>query len=242
MTRQEVGTPAGPTTNVLAELAGSDPSRVLMVGGHLDSVDEGPGLNDNGSGTAAAIATAQALAAAVPEPAVTVRFAWWGGEELGLLGSQAYVDRLSADELGADHRVPQRRHARLAERRLLRLRRRRGPRAGAVRRAGGAGRPGCAGDAGPTGAATTPRSRPRACPSAGCSPAPRATKSEQEAQQWGGTAGEPYDPCYHASCDDLGNVDLGLLDTMADALAHAVWELAVPAAPARVDARLPRAS
>ena len=66
-------------------------------------------------------------------------------------------------------------------------------------------------------------------------------RSEAEARRWGGTAGEPYDPCYHASCDDLGNVDLEVLDTMADALAHAVWELAVPAAPARVDARWPRA-
>ncbi len=228
VTRQEVSTPDGPTANVVAELAGADPGTVLMVGGHLDSVDEGPGTNDNGSGSAAAIATAQALAAAVPEPAVTVRFAFWGGEELGLLGSQEYVDGLSADELGAisgylnadmlgspnggyfvydhDAAIAHALYAGLAAQ-------------------GVQGAP----ETGADGRSDHSAFAAAGVPVGGLFSGAEGTKSEQEAQQWGGTAGEPYDPCYHAPCDDLGNVDLGVLDTMTDALAHAVWALAVPA-------------
>ena len=47
-------------------------------------------------------------------------------------------------------------------------------------------------------------------------------KSEREEDQFGGTAGQPADPCYHQRCDDLGNLDLTVLDQMADAAAHAV--------------------
>jgi hypothetical protein len=37
--------------------------------------------------------------------------------------------------------------------------------------------------------------------------------------KWGGTAGAPFDTCYHESCDTLGNIDRAVLDVNADALA-----------------------
>jgi Zn-dependent M28 family amino/carboxypeptidase len=77
------------TENVVAELPGGTSDNVVMAGAHLDSVPEGPGINDNGSGSAALIEVAENLAEAkLPN---TVRFAWWGAEELGLLGSNHYV-------------------------------------------------------------------------------------------------------------------------------------------------------
>ena len=60
-----------------------------------------------------------------PPSSGAVRFAWWGGEEVGLLGSQAYVDGLDASRPALARAVPQRRHDRLAQPGLLRLRRRR---------------------------------------------------------------------------------------------------------------------
>ena len=64
-----------------------------MAGAHLDSVPEGPGINDDGSGSAAILETALMMAKLKPQN--TVRFAWWGDEEGGLIGSTAYVDSLS---------------------------------------------------------------------------------------------------------------------------------------------------
>ena len=60
-----------------------------MAGAHLDSVPAGPGINDNGSGSAALLEIAQNLANHTPRN--TLRFAWWGAEELGLIGSTAWV-------------------------------------------------------------------------------------------------------------------------------------------------------
>ena len=85
-----------PTSNVLVELPGADPGRVVMAGGHLDSVTAGPGINDNASGSATLLEIARRCAGT--RPAHTIRFAWWGAEELGLLGSRHYVGGLSRAE------------------------------------------------------------------------------------------------------------------------------------------------
>ncbi|MGH2477404.1 MAG: M28 family peptidase, partial [Candidatus Limnocylindrales bacterium] len=82
--------------NVIAELPGKNDDNVVMAGAHLDSVGEGPGINDNGSGSAAILETALNIAKLEPEN--TLRFAWWGAEESGLIGSHAYVDGLSQAE------------------------------------------------------------------------------------------------------------------------------------------------
>ena len=70
--------------NVIGELAGKTDGNVVMAGAHLDSVPEGPGINDNGTGSAALLELAQQMSKSRPEN--TVRLAWWGAEELGSSG------------------------------------------------------------------------------------------------------------------------------------------------------------
>lgn len=84
------------TENVLAESKWGDKSNVVMAGGHLDSVPEGPGINDNGSGSAALLEVAVQMAKFKTPNAV--RFAWWGAEEAGLQGSNYYVANLTDPE------------------------------------------------------------------------------------------------------------------------------------------------
>jgi Zn-dependent M28 family amino/carboxypeptidase len=88
------------TTNVIAESPEGDPRNVVMLGAHLDSVPEGPGFNDNGTGSAAILEVA--LQMADVQPANKMRFAWWGAEELGLIGSTEYVGSLTQ---GARNRI-----------------------------------------------------------------------------------------------------------------------------------------
>jgi Zn-dependent M28 family amino/carboxypeptidase len=85
-----------PTYNVLAEKTGANDDNVVMAGAHLDSVLAGPGINDNGSGSAAILETAIQMAKV--KTVNTMRFAWWGAEESGLVGSTNYVNGLSAAE------------------------------------------------------------------------------------------------------------------------------------------------
>jgi hypothetical protein len=86
------------TTNVIAELGPADAPHVVMVGAHRDSVPQGPGLNDDGSGVVTLLALADRFPADRLPPRAALRLAFWGGEELGLLGSARYVRRLSAAE------------------------------------------------------------------------------------------------------------------------------------------------
>ena len=82
------------TYNVLAETdKKGDPNDVVVVGAHLDSVVPGPGINDNGSGSATILEIARQLAKF--KTTNRVRFAWWGAEELNLIGSTRYVAGLS---------------------------------------------------------------------------------------------------------------------------------------------------
>ncbi|WP_411142769.1 M20/M25/M40 family metallo-hydrolase [Streptomyces sp. x-80] len=84
--------------SLIADWPGGDPDHVLFTGAHLDSVKEGPGINDNGSGAAAVLTTALRVADAGLKPTRHLRFAWWGAEEEGLVGSADYVRSLSADD------------------------------------------------------------------------------------------------------------------------------------------------
>ncbi|MBY0290379.1 MAG: M20/M25/M40 family metallo-hydrolase [Mycobacteriaceae bacterium] len=86
------------TRNVVAQTRTGSTSDVVMTGAHLDSVAEGPGINDNGSGVAAVLETALQLGSS-PEVKYAVRFGFWGAEELGLLGSKDYVASLDRDAL-----------------------------------------------------------------------------------------------------------------------------------------------
>ena len=83
--------------NVVAEKQGTGSSnRVVILGGHYDTVPDVPGANDNGSGTAAIITIAREIAE--KSYPFTVRFIAFGSEELGLVGSSFYVDSLSSEE------------------------------------------------------------------------------------------------------------------------------------------------
>lgn len=86
-----------PSRNVIAENTGTA-SGVVVIGAHYDTVPNVPGANDNASGTAVILTMAQALSGRTLP--FTVRFIAFGSEELGLLGSRAYVDSLSDEELG----------------------------------------------------------------------------------------------------------------------------------------------
>lgn len=88
------------TFNVFAETGNGagesgNNDNIIMVGAHLDSVQEGPGIQDNGSGSASILEIAKNMAN-VPNK---VRFAWFSAEEEGLLGSNFYVSSLSQEEL-----------------------------------------------------------------------------------------------------------------------------------------------
>lgn len=83
--------------NVLAETAEGDEDSIVMLGAHLDGVAGGPGINDNGSGSAGILEILKAVAK-YRGARNKLRFAWWGAEESGLIGSRFYAENLSEDE------------------------------------------------------------------------------------------------------------------------------------------------
>jgi Zn-dependent M28 family amino/carboxypeptidase len=86
------------SANVVAETGAAGARRVVMAGAHLDSVPDGPGLNDTGSGVAALLEIAEQLGGRRAPAGTALRFAFWGAEEVGLLGSRRYVAGLEAHE------------------------------------------------------------------------------------------------------------------------------------------------
>lgn len=235
------------TPNVIAETAGGDPSQVVMVGAHLDSVTDGPGGNDNGSGSAGVLATALRLASADPAGSHQnkVRFALWSAEEFGLLGAEHYVGALSGRE---------RRDIAL----YLNFDMIASPNFGLFVYDGdgsaGTSQPGPAGSGriesdlteflvsqGHQPAATPFNGRSDygpfidvGIPAGGTFTGAEGIKTEDEAGLWGGEAGAPYDPCYHEPCDDLGNLSRAALDINVKTIAHAVgtyaWDTSALAA------------
>jgi len=90
--------------NVIAEIPGTDPrigDEVVMVGGHLDSWHSGTGATDNADAAAELLEAARILKTLGLKPRRTIRFAWWGGEEQGLLGARAWVDQHLAGDANA---------------------------------------------------------------------------------------------------------------------------------------------
>ena len=85
------------TANVIATLRGRvSPDLTYVVSSHFDSVEDGPGADDNTSGTTALLDAARVLARR-PQPA-TIKFAWFTGEEAGLYGSREFVRRAVAND------------------------------------------------------------------------------------------------------------------------------------------------
>ena len=213
------------TSNVIARTPGGDEGRTVVVGAHLESVPEGPGINDNGSGSATVLEIALQMSRLEIKPKGQVRFAFWGAEELGLLGSKHSVAHLSRDEAGdiaaylTFDRVGSPNFVRAVYE---------GPDAteevftdyfasrGIHVEVNSAldGRS----DHGPFAA--------RGIPTGGLFSGAEGIKTREEAVAFGGEAGAAHDPCYHRACDDLDNLDKKALHQFSDAAAHATVTLA----------------
>ncbi|HQF42950.1 MAG TPA: M20/M25/M40 family metallo-hydrolase [Ignavibacteriaceae bacterium] len=77
--------------NVIGDIPGTDTVGTILIGAHFDSWDYGQGAQDNGSGVAAIMEVARIFKQLDIKPKHTIRFAFFSGEEQGLLGSHAYV-------------------------------------------------------------------------------------------------------------------------------------------------------
>nr|WP_246205639.1 M20/M25/M40 family metallo-hydrolase [Microvirga arsenatis] len=214
------------TRNVLAE-RGEMKGPFIVVGAHLDSVSEGPGMNDNASGSAAVLEAALRLAGE-PASGTPIRFAFWGAEERGLVGSRHHLDALPEEErrrirfyinldmvgsvnFGRFVQLSQtERTAETAgiiqaftdyfETRNLPVEER-------VRNQRGFGSDDAAFAA-------------KNIPTLGLFTGAGNAKSEEHAARFGGQAGQPYDPCYHKACDTAENINRDVLGQMTDALTH----------------------
>ena len=213
--------------NVLAESTRGDPSRVIMVGAHLDSTDNGPGINANGSGAAAILEVA--LKMAKVRPRNKVRFAWWGANEAGLVGSTEYVNSLTPEEL--DDIALYLNFDTIGSPNFVRF----------IYDGDGSafGLPGPPGSEAieaffedfyaSRGLAFEPteisfRSDYAAffdqgIPFGGLFTGAEGIKTADQAAVYGGTAGDQFDPCYLLACDTFDNVSLEVLDLNADAVA-----------------------
>lgn len=230
--------------NVIAETADGDPNNVVMLGAHLDGVQEGPGINDNGSGSAAILETAVQLGKQRRQNVPLnnkVRFAWWSAEELGLVGSTHYVNDLvenKPDEIGklatylnfdmiaspnytigvydADESTF--------------------PAPVEVPEGSVAAekiftdwfdskkQPWV--DSEFSGRSDYEAFIQNGVASTGLFTGAEVLKTEEEAKMFGGQAGVALDPNYHAEGDDITNINLRALDINTDALAHAAGLLA----------------
>jgi Zn-dependent M28 family amino/carboxypeptidase len=225
------------TRNVIAQTKTGDTGNVVMTGAHLDSVPEGPGINDNGSGVAAILETALQLGSS-PNVRNAVRFGFWGAEEEGLLGSTNYVESLDVDALknislylnfdmvgspnpgyftydGDQSTKPD-------------------PRSGTPRVPEGsagieralvgylADQGKTARDTGFDGRSDYDGFTQAGIPSGGLFSGAEDKKSPEEAKLWGGQANEPFDPNYHKATDTLDHIDRQSLEIQGGGAAWAV--------------------
>jgi Zn-dependent M28 family amino/carboxypeptidase len=226
------------TRNVIAQTKTGSTANVVMVGAHLDSVPDGPGINDNGSGVAAVLETAVQLGA-TPQVTNAVRFGFWGAEELGLLGSNNYVQSLNVDALkdialylnfdmlgspnpgyftyDGDQSVrpndndgvpPRVPEGSAGIERTL------------VAYLTGAGKP--PEDTSFNGRSDYDAFTQSGVPAGGIYSGAEEKKSVQQAQRWGGQANEPFDPNYHKATDTLDHVDRTALEINGGGAAYAV--------------------
>lgn len=227
------------TTNIIADLPRrtKNPDQVVVVGAHLDSVPAGPGINDNGTGTAGTLEIAKQFAKTglTRKAQRPVRFAFWGAEEPGLLGSEHYVASLT-DEERADI------YANLNFDMIG------SPNFVRFVYDGDGSEDGNAGPAGSAeieqvfldyfekkGLATEPTPFDGrsdygpfiavGIPAGGLFSGAEGVKTPEQAAIFGGTAGLAYDPCYHQACDDITNLSTRSIDQLGDAAAHSVAKL-----------------
>ncbi|MFI7320210.1 M28 family peptidase [Streptomyces venezuelae] len=236
------------TFNLLADTPTGDDGRTVVVGAHLDGAREGPGINDNASSSAAILETALRLAPYFEKVRHRVRFAWWGAEELGMLGSTHYVSALSPAELRAQalnlnfEMIGASNYARLVY--------------------DGDDSDGTGAGAGPPGSDTIEREFTEVfarrglptvgldfdgrsdfgpfidagIPAGGGSGGYDVVKSPEWQRLFGGTAGQYLDPCYHQLCDRLDAVNRTIFGQFTHAMAYVTGRFAqdldgIPARP-----------
>jgi Zn-dependent M28 family amino/carboxypeptidase len=222
--------------NVIAQTKTGSPTDVVMAGAHLDSVPEGPGINDNGSGVAAVLETAVQLGNSPPVHNA-VRFGFWGAEELGLIGSRNYVESLDLDGLkdialyfnfdmlaspnpgyftyDGDQSLPMDARGRPVvpegsagiERTLVAY----------LKSAGKSAQ-----DTSFDGRSDYDGFTLAGIPSGGLFSGAEVKKSDEQAKLWGGTANEPFDPNYHQKTDTLDHIDRTSLGINGGGVAYAV--------------------
>jgi len=206
-----------PTRNVIAETPGRD-DNVVVVGAHLDGVEDGPGVNDNGSGSGTILEIAEQMHKVKPRN--QVRFIWFSAEESGLLGSQYYAEHLT-DAEQADI-AAMLNFDMLASPNYVRFvydgnldSGLPAPPSGAPEGSGAIEQIFLDYFAG-QGLQTEPtafdgRSDYRdfieeGIPAGGLFTGAEGIKTAAQAAIYGGAAGEQYDPCYHAFCDSLSTM------------------------------------
>ncbi|MUL76592.1 M28 family peptidase [Mycolicibacterium sp. CBMA 226] len=225
------------TRNVIAQTKTGSVHDVVMVGAHLDSVKEGPGINDNGSGVAAVLETALQLGSA-PEVENAVRFAFWGAEEEGTIGSDRYIQSLDVEAL-KDIAL------------YLNFDMIASENAGYFSYDGNSSGPPLADDLVPripegsagidrtftaylAGAGKQPQDYPfngrsdydaftrAGIPAGGLGTGDEENMNDEQARLWGGTAGKPFDSNYHKKTDDLAHINRTAMDIMGRGVAFGV--------------------
>jgi Zn-dependent M28 family amino/carboxypeptidase len=215
------------TANVIAERRGSGDAgtanEVVMMGGHLDSVIDGPGINDNGSGTMTIVEIARQLAE-LPPTERTVRFAFWAAEELGLYGSYHWVTSrdsqeieqivayLNLDMVGSSNYVREvydSSSAAFASRDIT---------AAFAAYFDAVGLSWLPEDLG--GASDHAAFEEFGIPTGGLFSGASEEKTVAQAELFGGESGAPRDPCYHLTCDAPDQINDDAIDELSDAAAH----------------------
>lgn len=235
-----------PTWNVTAETRRGRADNVVMTGAHLDSVIDGAGINDNGSGSAALLEIARKIAKVKGAGRLKnqVRFAWWGAEELGLLGSEHYIADLVENNPGALEDIALYLNFDMIGSPNFARFIYDGDNSKFGEAEGAANGPAGSGDIEKTfrryfrgqklASAQTPFSGrsdygpfiAEGIPAGGLFTGAEGVKTAKQQDKFGGKAGVAYDVCYHAPCDDISNVSMKAMRQMSDAAAHAIWTYA----------------
>lgn len=221
--------------SVIAQTKTGSPQNVVMVGAHLDSVEAGPGVNDNGSGVAAVLETALALGP-TPDIRNAVRFGFWGAEEVGLVGSKRYVSSLNLEQLkdialylnfdmlaspnpgyftydGDQSAPPGKSVPRVPEGSP-------GIERAFVAYLKSAGK--AAQDTSFDGRSDYDGFTRAGIPAGGLFSGAEANKTAEQATLWGGTADAPFDPNYHKATDTLEYIDRDALGINGGGVAYVV--------------------
>jgi hypothetical protein len=216
------------TLNLFVERIGSNDTEI-MVGAHLDSVPEGPGINDNASGVSTILEIFNQIVNLAISSKYTIRFAFWGAEEIGLLGSRYYVQNhpnpsvivfyLNYDMLGSPNFMRGVHDGNTAQNAAIRI-----PSARVstyfVDYFNSTKKP-CSLVQMESGSDFVPFAS-ASIPTGGIKTGAGIKKSVNERTLYGGFAHAAFDPCYHESCDTVDNINSVVLEELAKASAKLI--------------------